>query len=86
MNEIIKLEDIKKQSLNNGKYGKFIKVETNNNKYFNISLDSEQKQILNKDNLNDDIFNNLFKIHTMKQEIKTINEEIKELINKQLYI
>jgi hypothetical protein len=62
--------------------GKFIKVETNNNKYFNISLDSEQKQILNKDNLNDDIFNNLFKIHTMKQEIKTINEEIKELINK----
>jgi hypothetical protein len=82
MNEIIKLEDIKKYSLNNGKYGKFIKVETNNNKYFNISLDSEQKQILNKDNLNDDVFNNLFKIHTMKQEIKIINEEIKELINK----
>ena len=82
MNEIIKLEDIKKYSLNNGKYGKFIKIETNNNKYFNISLDSEQKQILNKDNLNDDIFNNLLKIHTMKQEIKTINEEIKELINK----
>ena len=46
MNEIIKLEDIKKYSLNNGKYGKFIKVETNNNKYFNISLDSEQKHIL----------------------------------------
>jgi len=82
MTEIIKLEDIKKYSLNNGKYGKFIKVETNNNKYFNISLDSEQKQILNKDNLNDDVFNNLFKIHTMKQEIKIINEEIKELINK----
>ena len=81
MNEIIKLEDIKKYSLNNGKYGKFIKVETNNNKYFNISLDSEQKQILNKDNLNDDIFNKLLKIYTMKQEIKTINEEIKELIN-----
>ena len=80
--EIIKLEDIKKYSLNNGKYGKFIKVETNNNKYFNISLDSEQKQILNKDNLNDDIFNKLLKIYTMKQEIKTINEEIKELINK----
>jgi|LakMenE01Jun11ns_1017448.scaffolds.fasta_scaffold7547043_1 hypothetical protein len=82
MNEIIKLEDIKKYSLNNGKYGKFIKIETNNNKYFNISLDSEQKQILNKDNLNDDIFNKLLKIYTMKQEIKTINEEIKELINK----
>jgi hypothetical protein len=81
MNEIIKLEDIKKYSLNNGKYGKFIKIETNNNKYFNISLDSEQKQILNKDNLNDDIFNKLLKIYTMKQEIKTINEEIKELIN-----
>jgi hypothetical protein len=80
MNEIIKLEDIKKYSLNNGKYGKFIKVETNNNKYFNISLDSEQKQILNKDNLNDDIFNKLLKIYTMKQEIKTINEEIKELL------
>ena len=82
MNEIIKLEDIKKYSLNNGKYGKFIKIETNNNKYFNISLDSEQKQILNKDNLNDDIFNKLLKIYTMKQEIKNINEEIKELINK----
>ena len=81
MNEIIKLEDIKKYSLNNGKYGKFIKIETNNNKYFNISLDSEQKQILNKDNLNEDIFNRLLKIYTMKQEIKTINEEIKELIN-----
>jgi hypothetical protein len=81
MNEIIKLEDIKKYSLNNGKYGKFIKIETNNNKYFNISLDSEQKQILNKDNLNDDIFNKLLKIYTMKHEIKTINEEIKELIN-----
>ena len=80
MNEIIKLEDIKKYSLNNGKYGKFIKIETNNNKYFNISLDSEQKQILNKDNLNDDIFNKLLKIYTMKQEIKTINEEIKELL------
>ncbi len=79
--EIIKLEDIKTYYLNNGKYGKFIKVETKNNKYFNISLDTEQKQILNKDNLNDDIFNNLLKIHTMKQEIKTINEEIKELIN-----
>ena len=82
MNEIIKLEDIKKYSLNNGKYGKFIKIETNNNKYFNISLDSEQKQILNKNNLNDDIFNKLLNIYTMKQEIKTINEEIKELINK----
>ncbi len=81
MNEIIKLEDIKKYSLNNGKYGKFIRIETNNNKYFNISLDTEQKQILNKDNLNDDIFNKLLKIHTMKQKIKTINEEIKELIN-----
>jgi hypothetical protein len=80
MNEIIKLEDIKKYSLNNGKYGKFIKIETNNNKCFNISLDSEQKQILNKDNLNDDIFNKLLKIYTMKQEIKTINEEIKELL------
>ena len=81
MNEIIKIEDIKKYSLNNGKYGKFIKVETNNNN-FNISLDTEQKQILNKDNLNDDIFNKLLKIYTMKQEIKLINEEIKELINK----
>jgi hypothetical protein len=80
MNEIIKIEDIKKYSLNNGKYGKFIKVETNNNN-FNISLDVEQKKILNKDNLNDDIFNKLLKIHTMKQEIKIINEEIKELIN-----
>ena len=80
MTEIIKLEDIKKYSLNNGKYGKFIKVETNNNN-FNISLDVEQKKILNKDNLNDDIFNKLLKIHTMKQEIKIINEEIKELIN-----
>ena len=80
MNEIIKIEDIKKYSLNNGKYGKFIKVETNNNN-FNISLDVEQKKILNKDNLNDDIFNKLLKIHTMKQEIKKINEEIKELIN-----
>ena len=82
MNEIIKLEDIKKYSLNNGKYGKFIKIETNNNKYFNISLDSEQKQTITKDNLNDDVFNKLLKIYTMKQEIKTINEEIKELINK----
>ena len=81
MNEIIKIEDIKKYSLNNGKYGKFIKVETNNNN-FNISLDTEQKQILNKDNLNDDVFNKLLKIYTMKQEIKIINEEIKELINK----
>ena len=50
MTEIIKLEDIKKYSLNNGKYGKFIKVETNNNINFNISLDVEQKKILNKDN------------------------------------
>ncbi len=81
MTEIIKLEDIKKYSLNNGKYGKFIKVETNNNN-FNISLDVEQKKILNKDNLTHYIFNNLLKIHTMKQEIKKINEEIKELINK----
>ena len=81
MTEIIKLEDIKKYSLNNGKYGKFIKVETNNNINFNISLDVEQKKILNKDNLTHDIFNNLLKIHTMKQEIKKINEEIKELIN-----
>jgi hypothetical protein len=80
MNEIIKIEDIKKYSLNNGKYGKFIKVETNNNN-FNISLDVEQKKILNKDNLTHDIFNKLLKIHTMKQEIKKINEEIKELIN-----
>ena len=82
MTEIIKLEDIKKYSLNNGKYGKFIKVETNNNINFNISLDVEQKKILNKDNLTHDIFNNLLKIHTMKQEIKKKNEEIKELINK----
>ena len=79
--EIIKLEEIKKYYLNNGKYGKFIKVETNNNNNFNISLDSEQKQTITKDNLNDDVFNRLLKIHTMKQEIKTINEEIKELIN-----
>ena len=79
--EIIKIEDVKNYYLNNGNYGKFIKVETNNNN-FNISLDTEQKQILNKDNLNDDVFNKLLKIHTMKQEIKNINEEIKELINK----
>ena len=79
--EIIKLEEIKKYYLNNGKYGKFIKVETNDNQCFNVSLDSEQKQTITKDNLNDDVFNRLLKIHTMKQEIKTINEEIKELIN-----
>lgn len=79
--EIIKIEDVKNYYLNNGKYGKFIKVETNNNNNFNISLDVEQKQILNKDNLNDNVFNKLLKIHSMKQEIKTINEEIKELIN-----
>ena len=80
--EIIKIEDVKNYYLNNGKYGKFIKVETNNNINFNISLDVEQKKILNKDNLTHDIFNKLLKIHTMKQEIKKINEEIKELINK----
>ena len=79
--EIIKLEEIKKYYLNNGKYGKFIKVETNNNNNFNISLDAEQKQILNKENLNDDVFNKLLKIYTMKQEIKLINEEIKQSLN-----
>ena len=78
--EIIKIEDVKNYYLNNGKYGKFIKVETNNNN-FNISLDTEQKQILNKDNLNDDVFNKLLKIFTMKQEIKLINEEIKQSLN-----
>jgi hypothetical protein len=79
--EIIKLEDVKKYFLNNGKYGKFIRVETNDNQCFNISLDSEQKQTITKDNLNDDVFNKLLKIYTIKQEIKNINEEIKEIIN-----
>ena len=47
--EIIKLEDVKKYSLNNGKYGKFIRVETNDNQCFNLSLDVEQKQKITKD-------------------------------------
>ncbi len=78
--EIIKLEDVKKYFLNNGKYGKFIRVETNDNQCFNISLDSEQKQTITKDNLNDDVFNRLLKIYTIKQEIKSINFEINELL------
>ena len=80
--EIIKINDVKNYYLSNGKYGKYIKVETNDNKSFNLSLDIEQKKTITKDNLNDDVFNRLLKIHTMKQEIKKINEEIKELINK----
>ena len=80
MTEIIKIENVKNYYLNNGKYGKFIKVVTNDNKCFNISLDVEQKQIITKENLNNDVFNNLFKIHTMKQEIKLINEDIKEIL------
>ena len=78
--EIIKLEDIKKYCLNNGKYGKFIKVEMNNNKCFNLSLDVEQKQKITKDNLSNDVFNKILKIHTLKQEIKLINFEINELL------
>ncbi len=78
--EIIKLEDVKKYFLNNGKYGKFIRVETNDNQCFNISLDVEQKQKITKDNLNNDIFNKILKIHTLKQEIKLINFEINELL------
>ncbi len=78
--EIIKLEDVKKYSLNNGKYGKFIRVETNDNQCFNLSLDVEQKQKITKDNLNDNVFNKILKIHTLKQEIKSINLEINELL------
>ena len=77
---IIKIDDVKNYYLNHGKYGKFIKVVTSNDKCFNIYLDIEQKQTKTKDNLNDDVFNKLLKIYTMKQEIKTINEEIKELL------
>jgi hypothetical protein len=78
--EIINLDDIKRYSLNNGKYGKFIRVEMNNNQCFNLSLDVEQKQKITKDNLNNDIFNKILKIHTLKQEIKLINFEINELL------
>ena len=78
--EIIKLEDVKKYFLNNGKYGKFIKVQMNNNQCFNLSLDVEQKQKINKDNLNNDVFNKILKIHTLKQEIKLINFEINKLL------
>ena len=53
---------------------------TNDNKCFNISLDVEQKQTISKENLTDEIFNKLLKIYTLKQEIKNINEEIKELL------
>ena len=42
--EIIKLEYVKRYYLNNGKYGKFIRVETNDNQCFNVSLDSEQNK------------------------------------------
>ncbi len=78
--EIINLENVKNYYLSNGKYGKFIKVETNDNKSFNLSLDVEQKQKITKDNLSDDVFNKILKIHTLKQEIKLINFEINELL------
>ena len=78
--EIIKLEDVKKYSLNNGKYGKFIRVETNDNQCFNLSLDVEQKQKITKENLSNDVFNKILKIHTLKQAIKLINCEINELL------
>ena len=78
--EIITIEDVKKYYLNNGKYGKFIRVETNDNQCFNLSLDVEQKQKITKDNLNNDVFNKILKIHTLKQEIKLINFEINELL------
>ena len=78
--EIINLDDIKRYSLNNGKYGKFIRVEMNDNQCFNLSLDVEQKQKINKDNLSNDVFNKILKIHTLKQEIKLINFEINELL------
>ena len=47
--EIIKINDVKNYYLSNGKYGKFIKVEMINNQCFNLSLDVEQKQKINKD-------------------------------------
>ena len=80
MTEIIKINDVKNYYLSNGKYGKYIKVETNDNKSFNLSLDIEQKKTITKDNLSDDVFNKILKIHTLKQEIKTINFEINELL------
>ena len=73
------IDHVKGYKILNGKYGKFIRVETDED-FFNICLDPEIKEKLNKDNITERIFENIYKIFKLKHEIKHLREENKNLL------
>ena len=67
-----------KYNFKSGKYGNFIQITLNDGSNKNISLSTELKKIVTKENINKNIVDYLYEIHVLKDKIKELTNQIKE--------
>ncbi len=74
------IEHINGYKLLNGRYGKYIRVETDENEFINICIDPDIKDKINNNNLSSAVFENIYKIFKLKHEIKQLRAENVKLL------
>jgi hypothetical protein len=67
-----------KYNFKSGKYGNYIQITLNDGSNKNISLSTELKKIVTKENINKNIVDYLYEIHVLKDKIKELTDQIKE--------
>jgi hypothetical protein len=67
-----------KYNFKSGKYGNYIQITLNDGSNKNISLSTELKKIVTKENINKNIVDYLYEIHVVKDKIKELTDQIKE--------
>ena len=67
-----------KYNFKSGKYGNYIQITLNDGSNKNISLSTELKKIVTKENINKNIVDYLYEIQLLKDEIKQLTDQIKE--------
>ncbi len=74
------VEHINDYKLLNGRYGKYIRVETEDKEFINICIDPDIKDKMNNKNLSSVVFENIYKIFKLKHEMKQLRTDNVKLL------
>ena len=74
-----------KYNFKSGKYGNYIQITLNDGSNKNISLSTELKKNVTKENINKNIVDYLYEIHVLKDKIKELTDQIKEEATQEIH-
>jgi hypothetical protein len=73
-----------KYNFKSGKYGNYLQITLNDGTNKNISLSTELKKIVTKENINKNVVDYLYEIHVLKDKIKELTDQIKEEVSQEV--